>query len=246
VSEGLLVARRVVVAKVAAEGAVADTLAAVGNLFTVPLFVELELSVHGCVSVDVRAPGVGTGVVGKDTSGCRRREGGGKSSRESGGVTSGGGSGESRREGSGKISGVSSGVVGGVSSGEVGGVSGGVGGARSTRRVIVDVLDFGLGCVVPGVRYVYGDVVAGDVAVHGASAGAGGGSSVRDLDGGETDGHRDGGVLILGQVLGRVAAVVPAVDFGASTEVKTGGARVHPDAGDTLAVAATHVEHTAP
>jgi len=214
VSEGFLVARRVVVAKIAAEGAVADALAAVADLFAVPFFFEVGVGIDPCPSTDISACGVLAGGVRKNTGGCR--------------------------------SGKGSGVVGGVGSGEVGGVSGGVGGARSTGRVIVDVLDFGLGCVVPGVRYVYGDVVAGDVAVHGASAGAGGGSSVRDLDGGETDGHRDGGVLILGQVLGRVAAVVPAVDFGASTEVKTGGARVHPDAGDTLAVAATHVEHTAP
>jgi len=220
VSEGFLVARRVVVAKIAAEGAVADALAAVAGLFAVPFLAELShfrsaiLAADKSHAVSVAADGVFADVVAEDAGRCGGRESGG--------------------------------VGGGVSGGEVGGVSGGVGGARSTGGVIVDVLDFGLGCVVPGVRYVYGDVVAGDVAVHGASAGAGGGSSVRDLDGGETDGHRDGGVLILGQVLGRVAAVVPAVDFGASTEVKTGGARVHPDAGDTLAVAATHVEHTAP
>jgi len=103
VSEGLLVASLMVMAEVAAQRRVADTLAAVAELFTVPFLAEAWHAFHkgSRMAVDgadrVGAPGVMAFVVAENSGGGRGRGGG----RVVGGV------------GSRVVSGMGRGVVGG-------------------------------------------------------------------------------------------------------------------------------------
>jgi len=123
-----------VMAEVAAQRRVADTLAGVAGLFTVPFLAVAWIIFHkSCrLAVDgtdrVGAPGVSAFVVAENSGGCRGRVGGGMGSREIGGV------------GRGVVGGMSSREIGGVGRGVVGGVGCGVRGwGRSDQSA--DVAD---------------------------------------------------------------------------------------------------------